>query len=48
MPQPCHPTGEVVGHPHQRAHLPIVIPFGLLNQPVKVPWWNNLPLRLTA
>jgi hypothetical protein len=33
---------------HRRAHLPIVSASGLLNTPVKVPWWNNLPLRLTA
>jgi hypothetical protein len=33
---------------HRRAHLPIVISSGLLDQPVAVPWWNNLPLRLSA
>jgi hypothetical protein len=33
---------------HRRAHLPILIASGLLNRPVKVPWWNHLPLRLTA
>lgn len=33
---------------HRRAHLPIVIASGLLNKPVKVPWWNDLPLRLTT
>jgi hypothetical protein len=27
---------------------PIVIASGLLNKPVSVPWWNGLPLRLTA
>ena len=35
-------------HFHRRAHLPIVISSGLLDQPVAVPWWNNLPLRLSA
>ena len=35
-------------HFHRRAHLPIVISSGLLDKPVAVPWWNNLPLRLTA
>ncbi|HEV8340603.1 MAG TPA: hypothetical protein VGR25_13260 [bacterium] len=40
-------TGVVVEF-HRRAHLPIVIASGLLNKPVKVPWWNDLPLRLTA
>jgi hypothetical protein len=40
-------TGVVVEF-HRRAHLPIVIASGLLNKPVKVPWWNDLPLRLTT
>ncbi len=33
---------------HRRAHLPIVMASGLLNRPVKVSWWNGLPLRLTV
>jgi hypothetical protein len=33
---------------HRRAHLPIVMASGLLNAPVTVPWWNDLPLRLTV
>ena len=33
---------------HRRAHLPIVIASGRLNKPVKVPWWNDMPLRLTT
>ena len=33
---------------HRRAHLPIIIASGLLNTPVVIPWWNNLPLTLTA
>ena len=33
---------------HRRAHLPIVLASGLMNEPVKVPWWNGLPLRLTT
>ncbi len=33
---------------HRRAHLPIIIDSGLLNSPVKVPWWNGRTLRLTA
>jgi transposase len=41
-------TSAVQVHFHRRAHLPIVSASGLLNTPVKVPWWNNLPLRLTA
>ena len=40
-------TGVVVEF-HRRAHLPIVIASGLLNKPVPVPWWNDVPLRLTA
>jgi hypothetical protein len=39
---------EVVVQFHRRAHLPIVMASGLLNKPVKVPWWNGLPLRLTT
>jgi hypothetical protein len=35
-------------HFHRRAHLPIIIASGLLNTPVVIPWWNNLPLTLTA
>jgi hypothetical protein len=31
---------------HRRAHLPIVLACGLIDQPVPVPWWNGLPLRL--
>lgn len=30
---------------HRRAHLPIVLAFGLFNKPVKVPWWDDRPLR---
>ena len=33
---------------HRRAHLPIIIDSGILDSPVKVPWWNGMPLRLTA
>ena len=33
---------------HRRAHLPIVVASGLLDTQVKVPWWNALPLQLTA
>jgi hypothetical protein len=33
---------------HRRAHLPVILASGLLNQTVKVPWWNGLALRLTA
>jgi len=33
---------------HRRAHLPVILASGLLDQTVKVPWWNGLALRLTA
>jgi len=33
---------------HRRAHLPILLASGLLDQPVAVPWLNGLPLRLTT
>jgi transposase len=33
---------------HRRAHLPIVIASGLLDQTVEVPWWNGAKLRLSA
>jgi len=35
-------------HFHRRAHLPIVVASGLLNAPVPIPWWANLPLRMSA
>jgi cytochrome c biogenesis protein ResB len=33
---------------HRRAHLPIILASGLMEQPVNVPWWNGLSLRLTT
>jgi len=33
---------------HRRAHLPIILASGLLDSPVKVPWWGNFSLRLSA
>lgn len=33
---------------HRRAHLPIVLASGLMDNPVAVPWWNGMPLRLTT
>ena len=39
---------EVLVQFHRRAHLPIVMASGRLNKPVKVPWWNGVPLRLTT
>jgi hypothetical protein len=39
---------EVHVHFHRRAHLPIIIASGMLNSPVKVPWWHNHTLRMSA
>lgn len=33
---------------HRRAHLPIIIDSGILDSPVKVPWWNGATLRMLA
>ena len=33
---------------HRRAHLPIIIDSGMLDSPVRVPWWNGASLRLSA
>ena len=33
---------------HRRAHLPIIIASGILDAPVKVPWWHNHTLRMSA
>jgi hypothetical protein len=39
---------EVIVKLHRRAHLPILLASGLLDTPVKVPWWDNRPLRVTS
>ena len=31
---------------HRRAHLPIIAASGLLDEPVAVPWWNGMSLRM--
>lgn len=33
---------------HRRAHLPIILSSGLMDQPLPVTWWNGLQLRLTT
>jgi hypothetical protein len=33
---------------HRRAHLPIIIASGLLDKPVRVPWWPHHTLRMYA
>ena len=40
--------GEAHVHFHRRAHLPIIISSKLLDAPVKVPWWHNHTLRMSA
>jgi hypothetical protein len=32
----------------RRAHLPIIIASGMLDSPVKVPWWHNDTLHMSA
>ncbi len=39
-------SAEVTVRFHRRAHLPIVLASGLFDNPLPVPWWNGLPLRL--
>ena len=39
---------EVQVHFHRRAHLPIIIDSGILDSPIKVPWWDNFTLRMSA
>jgi len=41
-------TDGVHVHFHHRAHIPSIIASGLLDRPVPIPWWNGLPLRMTA
>src|SRR5713101_293649 len=41
------PTGVNVEF-HRRAHLPILLASDLFHKSVPIPWWNNLPLRLTV
>jgi transposase len=38
--------GEVGVRFFRRAHLPIVLASGLIDKPVRVPWWNNARLRI--
>lgn len=39
---------EVIVRFERRAHLPIVLASGLLNQPINVPWWNDRALRMVG
>ena len=49
MPADVH-IGETEIHVrfHRRAHLPIVIASGLLDEALNVPWWQGKRLRLSA
>jgi hypothetical protein len=38
---------EVLVEFHRRAHLPIIVASGLLDRPIKVPWWKGMALRLS-
>jgi hypothetical protein len=37
---------EITVRFHRRAHLPIILASGLINEPVAVPWWNGRKLIL--
>ena len=39
---------EVLVSFHRRSHLPLILASGLMDNPLTVPWWNNLSLRLTT
>ena len=41
-------ASDVHVHLHRRAHLPIIIASGILDSSVKVPWWHNHTLRMSA
>ena len=39
---------NVIVNLHRRAHLPLILASGLLDNPVEVPWWSNKKLILTS
>ena len=39
---------EVRVHLHRRAHLPVILSSGPLNEEVAVPWWGSRQLRITG
>ncbi len=41
-------SDEVIVKLPRRAHLPILLASHLLDKPVKVPWWDNRPLRFVS
>jgi hypothetical protein len=49
MPATVTITGSAVNvHFHRRAHLPIVADSRLFKTPVNIPWWNSMPLTMSA
>ena len=49
MPADVTVTGQEVSVSfHRRTHLPIILASNLMEQPIKVPWWDGRPLRLTT
>ena len=49
MPATVNITDSGVNvHFHRRAHLPIVADAALFKRPVNIPWWNGLPLTMSA
>jgi hypothetical protein len=49
MPATVTITDSAVNvHFHRRAHLPIVAGSDLFKTPVNIPWWNGLPLTMSA
>jgi len=49
MPADVHVSNrEIAVSFHRRSHLPIILASGLMEQPVPVPWWNGVSLRLTT
>jgi transposase len=41
-------ASEVLVRFHRRAHLPIIMASGLLDTPIRVPWWQGRSLRLST
>jgi hypothetical protein len=41
-------SDEVIVRLPRRAHLPILLASLLLETPVRVPWWDNRPLRFIS
>lgn len=49
IPATVSATGDnVIVNFHRRAHLPIILASGLLDNPVEVPWWHGRKLVMTS